>query len=238
MPYPTVIFNTIAQWENYVNTQIITNGNEEITGEIGNNAYNGAVKFVKQSPLNWSKAAIYSSGGVISLADNFLGVAIFSGTTPTSLTWGDNFYNEYVLINMTSDAIALSGSLVYYNLYGQAIDEISPNTAVNIFKASNDLWVAGSNPGGGTGSAQKQPQTYIVGTTSGAPTAGTLIWQLSAFLNSYVTLRVNRGDTDLIDTGDGSPYITKPLASDTLTIGNYGTGWNDGDILTFTLITP
>lgn len=235
---PSIIFNTIPQWEAYLNTNIIINGQELITGLIGNNAYNGAVTFIKKSPLNWSKAAIESNGGDIVLDDEFLGVVVFSTVTPDSLTWGDNFYNEYMLINMTNAAIPLDGLLVYYNLSSVAIDEIPANTAVNIFKATNDLWVQGNITGTSTGAAQKQPKTYVVGVTAGAPTAAASTWQLPAFANSYVVLMLNRFPIDLIDSGDGSPYITKALASDTLTIGNYATGWIAGDVLTYILITP
>lgn len=239
MPYPSVIFSSIQEWENYVNSNIITNGNEEITGLIGNNAYNGAVKFVKQSPLNWAKAAVESGGGDVSLTDNFLGVVVFTGTTPDSLSFGDNFYNEYVFINMTAAAIPLGTPSVYYNTSGATVDSIPANSAVNLFKAANDLWVLGSGGSGGGGSTQKSPGFYIVGTTAGAPIAGASTWTLPAFSGAYVSqLLVNSYPVDIGDAGDGSEYITKPLISDTLTITNRSGGWQSGDKLQFILTVP
>src|SRR5690348_10041217 len=174
MPYPTVIFSTIAQWENYVNTNIVLNGAESITGTIGNNAYNGAVKFVKQSPLNWAKAAIVSTGGDVVLSNNFLGVVAFTTITPDSLSFGDNFYNQYVFLNMTSGVIMLGTTSVYYNMGGTPVDSIPANSAVVLFKSINDLWVGFiTSGGGGGGSSQKQPNTYEVGVDADAPVAGT-----------------------------------------------------------------
>lgn len=235
--YPTIVFNTIPEWEAYVNTYIVTNGAEEISGVIGNNAYNGAVKFVKQSPLNWSKGAIYPSGGDIVLDNFFLGVAIFITTTPDSLTWNDNFYNQYVLINQTSQSIPLAGLLVYYDLNGNPIDFIPANSAVVIYKATNDLWIA-TQSGSGGGSSQKQPDSYQVGATAGAPVAGQSTWTLPVFANSYVCLFLGNTLIPFRDFGLGLPYL-KPksgLSSDTIEIGNYS--WNDGDALSFILITP
>jgi hypothetical protein len=232
---PSIIFNSISDWEAYIDNFIITNGVEEITGLIGNNAYNGAVTFIKKSPLNWSKAAIYSSGGVVSLADNFLGVALFMSVTPTSLTFGDNFYNQYLLINMTDSDIPLAGNLVYYNLSGQPIDIIPAKTSVNIVKATNDLWVISNTSSENT--SQKQPKTYLVGTTVGAPTVGASTWTNPDFKNSWVVLFLSRSIfIDLINVGDGSAYLSKNLSSDTLTINNYT--WQAGDILSYILITP
>jgi hypothetical protein len=232
-------FPTIDALEAYVDQYIIANGNEEITGPINNDALNGCIEFIRKSPLNWNKATLISSGGIVAITDQYTAVVVFMTVTPTSLTWTDNIYHEYVFINLTASAIPLAGLLVYYTPLATSSNEIPANSVVNVFKASNDLWVQGNNlPGGGTGSAQKQPFSFRVGVTANAPTAGTDTWTLPAFLNSWVLLTVNRTPIDLSDMGDGSPYVTKTLASDTLTINNYGAGWNDGDVLTYTLITP
>jgi hypothetical protein len=146
MPYPTVIFNNISEWESYINTYIITNGNNEIEGVEGNNAYNGAVKFIRQSPLNWQKASVVNTNSDTTANTP---VIVFTGLTPSSLTFGDNIYYEYLFLNMLSEDIPLFGSLVYYNMTGQAIDYIPANTAISVFKATNDLWVQGSSSTGG-----------------------------------------------------------------------------------------
>ena len=43
MPYPVLTFSNISDWENYLNTNWVTNGNEEITAIVGNNSVNGEV---------------------------------------------------------------------------------------------------------------------------------------------------------------------------------------------------
>lgn len=236
MPFPTITFSTLDQWKTWVDTNVIPNGNEEITGDDGNITENAAIKFIRQSPLNWEEADVVNTTGAVIAARP---VIVFSGSTPSSLTWNDNIYNEYVFINMTASDIPLLGLLVYYTPTGTVASTIPANTAINVFKASNDLWVQGNNTGsGGGGSTQKQPLSFKVGTTVGAPTAGIATWQRSAFLNSWVILTINRIPIDLSDMGDGSPYVTKVLASDTLTINNYGVGWNADDVITYTLITP
>lgn len=229
-------FPNIDALEAYVNAFIISNGNEEITGPIANDAFNGCVEFIRQSPLNWQEADVVNSA-VAYVAQR--PIVFFNGTAPVSLTWNDNIYNEYVFVNMTASAIPLLGLLVYYNTLGNPVSSIPPNTALNVLKGSNGLWVGLTiGSGGGGGSTQKQPLSYVVGTTLGAPTAGTTTWQVANFANSYVALFVGNILVDMSDSGDGTPYITKALSSDTLTISNYGTGWNAGDKLSYILITP
>lgn len=236
MPFPSQTFATIDDWKSWVDANIIPNANEEITGDDGNITENAAVKFIKQSPLNWEKADVVNSAAPYVAQRP---VVVFSGTAPVSLTWNDNIYNEYVFINMTASVIPLLGLLVYYNTLGVPVSSIPVNSAVNVFKASNDLWIGLTiGSGGGGGSTQKPPLSYVVGTTIGAPTAGTTTWQVANFAGSYVALFVGNILVDMSDAGDGSPFITKTLASDTLTINNYGAGWNNGDKLSYILITP
>lgn len=176
MPYPSIIFSTIEEWEAYLNSEIVINGNESITGLVGNNAYNGAVTFIKKSPLNWSKAAIYSDGGDISLSNNFLGVAVFMTTSPDSLTFGDNFYNQYVLMNMTSSAIPLAGGLVYYDMSGNPLSSIPANAVTVVYKGANDLWIVGTGSSGSgtvTSVGLSMPSIFSVA-NSPITTAGTL----------------------------------------------------------------
>jgi hypothetical protein len=236
MPLPDVTFPNFPALLAYINANIKPNGNEEIIGQIHNNVENGLLTFIEQSPLNWQKADVVNSAAAY-IAQR--PVVVFDGTAPVSLTWTDNIYNEYVFVNMTASAIPLLGLLVYYDTQSNPISSIPANSAVNIFKASNDLWVGFTyGGGGGGGSTQKPPLSYVVGVTAGAPTAGTTTWQVSNFANSYVALFVGNILVDMSDAGDGSPYITKTLSSDTLTINNYGTGWNNGDKLSYILITP
>lgn len=107
------------------------------------------------------------------------------------------------------------------------------------FKGNNSTFgLIGGSTGGGGGSTQKQPQTFVVGLTSGAPVAGENTWTYPDFENSYIVLFVNGILATLINTGSGNFFTTKLLASDTVTIGNYITGWVNGDELTYILITP
>jgi hypothetical protein len=106
------------------------------------------------------------------------------------------------------------------------------------FNQNSSFGFGSDGGGGGGGSTQKQPLSFKVGVTPGAPVAGAMTWQLPAFENSYLVLVLNRTTIDLSDMGDGAPYITKSLESDTATVSNYGTGWADGDVLTYILITP
>lgn len=235
MPLPTQTFPDFASLMAYINNYIIPNGLGLIIGEEHNNVENGLLTFISKSPLNWAKADVSSSGGAVAVSAP---VTVFITNTPSSITWGDNIYNEFVFINMTGGIINFGNSLVYYNLNGDPIDSMPANSVLNIVKASNNLWVerSGGSSGGG-GSTQKQPNTYVVGTTAGAPTAGTNTWTLSSFGNSWVVLILGRSIfVDMTDAGDGGLYITKPLASQTLTINNYM--WNTGDILSYILITP
>lgn len=236
MAFPSQTFNTLAEWVAWVNANIIPNGMELITGDDGNITENAAAKFISQSPLNWEEAEVFNTSGAVVITRP---VSVFTGNTPSGITWTENIYNEFVFINMTAQPVPITSPAGYYNLTGQLIDEIPANTAISVFLASNDLWVQGTNLGTSSGIAQKEPRMYIVGTTTGAPTSGTTTWTLPAFMNSWVgELLINKVPVDLEDAGDGSPYISKPLASDTLTISNYGTGWYAGDKLQFILITP
>lgn len=239
MPYPAVTFANFDDLMNYINTNIVTNGLQEIEGVEHNAVENGLLTFTRKSPLNWGLAEIISVGGAVSATKP---VTVITTTTPTTLSWSDNIYNEYIFMNMTGNAIPLLSPLVYFTAAGTSLNYIPENTSVNILKTANGLWVAVSvsgTGGGGGGSTQKQPRTFVVGTTLNAPTAGTLTWTLPAFANSWVVLILARSIiVDMEDTGDGSAYITKAVASDTLTISNYGTGWNTGDILSYILITP
>ena len=90
--------------------------------------------------------------------------------------------------------------------------------------------------GGGGGSTQKQPHTYVVGATAGAPTAGTNSWTLAAFEDSWIKIELNGQPVPVDDPLNGSYYTSKVLGSDTMSITNYL--FQDGDVITYTLITP
>lgn len=230
-------YSNIAQLIGAINAEIIANGQEEITGPILNEILIGLTQFIEQSPLNWDKVQVESGGGDIVITDDYVGTVVFITTAPDSLSFGDNVYNEYVLINMTGTAIPLDTPSVYYKPDGTTVSAIPANSAVALLKAANDLWIQWNVSSGGGGSTQKQPLSFKVGTTVGAPVAGTSTWVNAAFENSYVVLTVNYGPVNQSDMGDGSPYSTKPsLPSTTVNIGNHT--WQTGDIVSYILITP
>lgn len=167
---PSQTFNSLDEWQTWIDSNIITNGNQEITGNDGNITESAAVKFIKRSPLNWEKTAVVSVGGAVVASRP---ITVFMTTTPTSLTWGDNIYNEFVFINMTASEIPLLGSLVYYDAFQNPVDNIPPNQVVNIVKASNDLWVSSNNvlPAPLSGLVP-EPLDFIVSSTSIIPIGG------------------------------------------------------------------
>jgi len=112
------------------------------------------------------------------------------------------------------------------------------SAAAQLDEAMRITPIGGGSGGGFVINTQKAPQTFKVGTTAGAPTAGASTWTNSIFENSYVILTINSGDVYQADMGNGNAYITKVLASDTLTLSNYSGGWQTDDIIEVTLITP
>ncbi len=168
---PTQTFSNLDELITYINNFIIPNGNEEIIGEIHNNVENGLSKFIRQAPLNWSKAQIISAGGVQSASK---AVVIFISSGASSFTFADNIYNEYVFVNATSNNIPLGSSQVYYDISLTPIDTIPALTVINIFKSTNDLWILGSSASV-VGNPPKALRK-VVG-EEGAPVAGESTWQ-------------------------------------------------------------
>jgi hypothetical protein len=232
MPTP---FATIQDWQTWIDNNIVPNGNQDITGEDGNITENAAAQFIIQATVNWNLAKVHSTGGALVLSN---GVTVVTGATPTSLSWGDNFYNEWYIVNLTPNILNLDSGIFYYNPTGSPQNAIPAQTSLHIAKSENGLWVqiGGASATGGGGGSQKEPATYIVGTTPNAPAQGATTWQLGIFANSYMLLFYGSTLLPLSDPGDGSMWFSKPLNSDTGTIAN-GQFYN-GDILTYLLITP
>jgi len=105
-----MLFPNIDALQNYVDATMTANGSGDITGPENNASLSGCIEFIRQSPLNWAKALVENSGGVV--VTN-VPVVVFITATPTSLSFGSNIYNQFVFVNMTSGAIPLVSGLVY-----------------------------------------------------------------------------------------------------------------------------
>jgi hypothetical protein len=142
MIYPNVTYQTLAALLQDTNTIWIPNGVGDITGIFGNAQINGLAKFIQQSPLNWNGAKTITTGGDITLSN---GVTVISGITPTSITFGDNVYNEWIIINLTGDDVNLASGKVYYTSFGEQLNYIPANQALRISKGINSLWYQSNN---------------------------------------------------------------------------------------------
>lgn len=153
MPLPVTTFNTIADLLNYINTNIVPNGNNEITGEEHNAVENSLANFIVSYTLNSGLVGISSSNGVIPLSKP---MTVFT-VVPTSINWPDNVQNEYYIINATASNIPLTAGYFYVDQYGTAQTIIPARTAIHIAKATNGSWIQVNNLGGG-GSGSLPPQ--------------------------------------------------------------------------------
>lgn len=172
MPFPTMTFANLDDWEVWIDQNIIPNGMELITGDDGNITENAAVKFIRRSPLNWETAKIESGGGVIAASRP---VNVFMTTTPSSLSWADNIYNQFVFINATAGDIPTTTT--YYDINLQPINIIPARSIINLYKASNSQWIVGSVPSSGSKAALPPYIGIVDGGNSTDPVSGTGIFQ-------------------------------------------------------------
>lgn len=138
MPLPIQSYNTITTLRNAINTYLVPNGSGDINATEINNVLNSVVDFLAASSVNGGLAKIEQSGGAIVLSN---GVTIVKTTIPTSLTWIDNIYNQWVIINQLSSSIPLLSGLSYVDIFGTVQTSIPANTTVNLYKVSNGQWV-------------------------------------------------------------------------------------------------
>lgn len=141
MSLPSQTFSTVQQLLNYINTFVVTNGSELISGEIENNVENALANFIVSYTLNSGKAGISSSSGVVSLSKPF---TIFS-TPPLSLQWPDNVQFEYYIVNATSSIIPLTTGYSYTDSFGNIQTVIPAHCTVHIAKMTNGNWIQTNN---------------------------------------------------------------------------------------------
>lgn len=148
--YPQQDIKTIPELLNYINTFIIDNGVEEITGIKHNNVVNAVVKFITRSTINYANAAIVNGGSLYTLTT---GVTIFSAS-PSGVFWADNFYNEWLVVNRGASDIPLNPGLFYVDQFGNQRTSIPAGEVVHLTKMSNGYWAQANNQAvGGTTNA-------------------------------------------------------------------------------------
>lgn len=141
MSYPQQTFSTIQQLLNYINTNIVTNGNEEIDAVEVNNIENALANFIVSYTINANRAGISSSSGVVSLSKP---ITIFT-VVPASLQWPDNIQFEYYIVNTTSSIINITSGYSYVDSSGNLQTVIPAHATVHIAKATNGSWVQVNN---------------------------------------------------------------------------------------------
>lgn len=179
----TVTYVDFDDLENYVLSNIKPNGNYEIEGQQHQNVEIGLIEFIRQSPLNWQKAAVRSGTNplIVSIPVNVFIIA------PASLSWTDNIYNQYVFVNTTVSDIPLLSGTYYYDINRDAVDKIPAKSVVTIMKASNDLWFIASVPY--VGNQASLPPLIGVVDDGGAndPVSGQPIFQNNRLIGLGVT---------------------------------------------------
>lgn len=179
----TVTYVDFDDLENYILSNIKPNGNYEIEGQEHQNVEIGLLDAVRKSPLNHGKAAVRSGTNplVVTIPVNVFIIA------PSSLSWTDNIYNQYVFVNTTVSDIPLLSGTYYYDINRDAVDKIPAKSVVTIMKASNDLWFIASVPYVGN-QASIPPLTGVVD-RGGAndPVSGQSIFQSNKLIGLGVT---------------------------------------------------
>lgn len=193
MAFPTNTFATFDDLMNYINQFIIPNGLQEIDGDEHNSVENGLLTFIRQSPLNWQTARIESTGGILSAVRP---VTVFMSAVPTSFTWGDNIYNQYVFINTTLGDIPTSTT--YYDINLTATNIIPAKSIVNVSKASNGLWIVSSVPSSGSQAAVPPYVGIVDRGQPNDPVSGTSLFQNNALIGLGST---NNGNITILYAG-------------------------------------
>lgn len=199
--YPVNTFPNFQQLATYINNFWTQNGMEEITGIIGNDVVNGLLTFIEQSPLNWQKAKIESGGGAVMASRPII---VFMSNVPTSVSWMDNIYYEYVFVNTTNGDIP---SDTYYDINLTATSIIPAKSIVNIAKASNDLWIIKSVPSSGSGSGTLPSLTGLVG-GGGAddPVNGLGTFQSNKLIGLGARISILYAETPISNWGDNAAF--------------------------------
>lgn len=161
MAYPQQTFQTIQSLLNYINTYVITNGSNAITGVELNNVVNSLASFIQSYSVNAGLATICSqSGGSAFILPT--PIVIFT-QVPTSIQWPGNVQNEYYMDNCTSSPIPLTNGFTYTDQFGTGQTVIPARTAIHIAKAINGTWFQVNNLSGSGGGGSLPPVTGHAG---------------------------------------------------------------------------
>lgn len=186
MSNPSQTFTTIQQLISYINSLVIPNGINSITGDQVNNVLNGLTKFIQSYTMNNGLAGVSSSAGVVPLSKP---VTIFT-VAPTSFNWSDNVQEEYYIVNATGAPLPITAGLSFIDSFGTVQTSIAANDAVHIAKATNGSWFRVNNVSG-SGSGGLPPETSNQGralfTNGGAAFWGDNILEIPAGDANYVS---------------------------------------------------
>jgi len=146
----------------------------------------------------------------------------------------DDYITAYVLYRHTRDRICKAQTDGLYAYIQQILDIYYNyvNTYVNTNAVIPAYDLGDCSGGGGTGSTAVMVE-YKIGTTIGAPTAGTNTFVSTSFVGRDVVLFVGSIPMSKIDNGSGV-YFTKLLASNTLTLT--GMTWSTDSIVQFLIL--
>jgi len=202
---PTLTFATLAAWQTWVDNNIITNGMELITGDDGNITENAAIYFITRSPLNWQTADIASAGGVVNVTRP---ITVIMTVTPTSISWADNIYNEYVFINTTLGDVPTT--VTYYDINLTAVNKIPAKSVINICKAKNGNWILKSLPASGSGVIVPALNGVVGGGGIDDPVNGSPTFQSNKLINLGATsggkISITYAETPMSNYGDNAAF--------------------------------
>lgn len=202
----TQTFNNFAELQAYIDLYIKPNGLEEITGQEHQNVETGLLTFLPLLPLNGQKAQIRSGTSALSVS---IPVNIFIAI-PSSLTWVDNIYNQYIFVNTTLGNIPLLTGTYYYDINLQPIDFIAAKSIVNICKATNNLWIVASVPYSGSNAAAPPLIGTVGGGTANDPAPNQSIFQSNKLIGLGSTnngkIKIEIDDTIFSNFGINSSF--------------------------------
>jgi hypothetical protein len=221
MAFPLETFPNLAALTNYVNTYIIPNGMNLIDGIEDNNVLNGLAFFINQYLLNNAKAVIWSTGGAV-IAPS-VGVpgpfVIFMGPTPSSFTFGNVVWNEYYIVNATTNNLPLGTVFYDSSLSPQTV--IPPQSVIHIALATNGQWIQVGGLSIGGGGNIKPALTGIAGDGGDEdPIVGESTYQSGLLVGLPARIMININGAPLLNYGAASQFDFDPTTGEITDLPN------------------